>query len=132
MHTVEGCVVGLTVRERAEAGAMFVPHTTRNAMPMANEATGVVACVLDMAAGEMVWADVAASQEMPVIEASGGPVGVVLRSLLRGTRMDVGRLLAMHAEARGRAAASADECDVAVGFDDLATDYAAAARWTDF
>ena len=132
MHAVPQCAVGLTPRERPEAGATFVPRSVENAMPLANESTGVIVCALDLAGRRMIWADLPAKQAVPVIEAGGGPAGVALRALLAGARMDLARLLRLHAESRGTVAGDAASADLALRFDDFATDYAAASAWTGF
>jgi hypothetical protein len=123
MHTVKECVFGLTERERPQAGEIFVPKTISNCQRLANEATGVIVCVIDLKEREYIWADLESDGGLPTIETAADRSLLVLRALVAGTKMSVYELLALHATTRGTLVTSEDEADEKWRWEDFVADY---------
>jgi hypothetical protein len=132
MHTVKDCVFGLMEREHPEANEVFVPKTISNCVRLANESTSVVACIVDLAAGNYIWADVESQRMLPTLENAQGRTAEVLASLVHGSRMSVHELLMLHAQCRGTVAPDPGAAELALRWEDLVTDYASVARYMTF
>jgi hypothetical protein len=129
MHTVKDCVFGVMEREHAEANEIFVPKTISNCMPLANEGTSVVACVVDMVERNYVWADVESDRTLATVENTAGRTSEVLAALVGEPKLSVYDLLTMHATQRGSVVSEPGQADVVFRWEDLVTDYAKVAGY---
>jgi hypothetical protein len=129
MHTVRDCVFGLMEREHPRANEIFVPRTISNCMPLANQGTSVVACVLDLLKNEIIWADIESERALPTLENAASRTLEVMKALVFNTKMSVYDLLTLHARERGMLVASESEADVALRWEDFVTDYAKVAGY---
>jgi len=129
MHTVKDCVFGLMEREQARANEIFVPKTIANCMTLANEGTSVVVCIIDLQAGNYIWADIESERVLPTLENTTSRTIELMRALLGAPRMSVHELLTLHAHTRGSLVADPAEADIAMKWDDFVTDYAKVATF---
>jgi hypothetical protein len=116
-------------REHAEANTIFLPKTISNCMPLANEGTAVVACVIDLKSSNYIWADVESDRGLATLENAAGRTAEVLRALVEGTKMSVYDLLMLHVRERGASADAPDGADVALRWEDFVTSYQRVAEY---
>ena len=93
-------------------------------MTLANEGTSVVVCVIDLQAGNYIWADIESERVLPTLENTTSRTIELMRSLLDSPRMSVHELLTLHAHARGTLVAEPADAEVVMKWDDFVTDYA--------
>jgi hypothetical protein len=132
MHTVKECVFGLMEREHAQANEVFVPKTISNCMPLANEGTCVVACVVDLKERNYIWADVESERVLPTLENAASRTADVLKALVHNTKMSVYELLMLHVQARGTPASDPGSADLALRWEELVSDYAKVTSFMSF
>ena len=101
-------------------------------MPLANEGTSVIVCVIDLLEHHYIWADVESSRTLATLENTAGATGDVLRALLNGTKMNVHELLTLHARTRGSIVSAEHEADEKWRWEDFVTDYATVATFMNF
>lgn len=131
LHAVKDAVFGLMEREFPESNKTFVPKTISNCMGVANEASTVNICILDLQEKCYIWADLE-GEGFPTIESTAGKSSDILRSLIQGSRMSVYDLLSMHAEARGSIVPSKAEADLKLEWEDFITNYTKIAGYMTF
>jgi hypothetical protein len=132
MHSVRDCVFGLMEREHARANEIFVPKTISNCMPLANEGTSVVACVVDLRERNYIWADVESERVLPTLENTASRTIEVVRALVQNTKMSVYELLTLHAQTRGTLVTDATSADLDLRWEELVTDYAKVGQYMNF
>lgn len=98
-------------------------------MGLANQGTCVLVCIIDLEAGQYIWADVESQRSLPTLENTADRSIEVLRALVEGTRMSMYELLTLHAQARGSQGEDAAQADMVFRWEDFVTDYAQAAEY---
>lgn len=123
MHTVPECRFGMMEREHQRSNEIFEARTVTNAMPLINQGTTVLACILDLQERCMIWADMEADRYLAVVENTASKAAEAIRKLVGRPAISVADLLRMHAEVRGEVVQDEARADTKFKAEDLTTDY---------
>jgi hypothetical protein len=111
------CFAGWMARGAAGSGEVFEPATVVDRVDVAADSTICLPAIFDLAAREVIWADIALKQS-PLwnnVQSNLAGVSLMLRSLVELARPDLHTLFTLHARARGQLVDMAGEADTVFG-----------------
>lgn len=113
------CFAGWMARNEPGSGELFEPKSVHDKVDVAANTTICLPMVIDLEAGEMLWTDIALTQS-PLwnnVRQNLTGVSLMLRGITSLQKPTLQTLFSLHAEARGRLVASAEEAETVFGVD---------------
>ena len=120
------CFMGWMARDEAQSGEVFEPSRVQDRVDLAANRRIAVPAVIDLEAGQLVWADLALranpSHHVAIESNQRGLVhyGVAITTLVKPTLFD---LFSLHQRARGREVESAAEAEVVFSLEEGVTPF---------